>query len=237
MSTEKHTFSSAVDEVISRSGRKDRLPDIVAYINQSIRECSTLEYFDSDMIEDQIVAASDNYVWTKPTHFRLMRTVRYPNNVYPKFMPPGRIQKDQIEYYYQGPTYFVFNGTINLDQIDVAYYAYPRRLLYTTQPTAAPFARPAIYLIGDEDDGFTEKWQYLSGGNYLDTLGSTAANEAAQELVTNWLLFRWYDLIVEGALAKLFKNIGSERAVQSFALYKQTQEILRRSEPAATLAY
>ena len=236
MAVEKQTFSAAVDDVVARSGRKDRRLDIQSYVNQTLRECSVLEYFDNDMIEDNLTADQDNFIWTKPTYFRFMRTVKYPDDIWPEHLPPGRHQQDKIDYFYQGPTFWVFNGTSNGDVIKVAYYDYPRRLLYYDNLDGT-LSRPAIFTIGDETDGYIEKFQYLDAGVYVDSLSTQALQDAAEAAVTNWILFKWYDLVMEGALAKLFKNINSPRAVPSFALYKQTQNDFRNAEPIGALRF
>lgn len=223
MSTEINTFSAAVDDVILRSGRSDRQADIISFVRVTIRELQSLRFFRNDLTEDILIATSDNYVWEYPQEFRVMRTVRYPHfdprgqRIYPPEILPGQKQKDYTYFYYGGPGYYTFAGTSNLDEIDVAYYSYLRKLAYYEAAT-----RPARFYLETND------WEYLSAG-------TDAENEAAREKVTNWLLFNYYDYVVEGAMAKILKVVGDDRAPSSFALYKSYQMSLQDGEPSDSL--
>lgn len=220
--TEYGTFSAAVDQVVVRAGRPDRVADIMSYVRASTREGQTKNKFDRDMIEDQLTANAEPYIWTTPKHFRQMRTVEYPaivdgrgEPVRPRFRPPGRAQRKDNWYarheYYRGPTYFVFTGhgggapgsaTV---PINIAYWSYFVPLQYYKPTEEAP----ARYFIEDE------AWTYDPEYDVDDT-----TREAAQALVTNWMLFDWFDLAVEGGLAKIFKTYNDPRAISSFALFK-----------------
>lgn len=214
-------FSEAVDVVVERSGRLDRVNDIKAYINTSIRECQVLAYFARDLIEDTITATASPHVWTRPTRLRLLRTVRYPNDVYPDLIMPGKRQQRKTFYYYGGPTYYAFAGALSDADINVAYYLYSQRFTYYA---ATGDVRPAVY---DRDE---ETWAYLLDGAYVTTLGTDALDEAAEDSVSMWLLLDWFDLIIEGGLAKLFKQQGDERGLSTFALYKSFQSDLKAGE-------
>ena len=87
-------------------------------------------------------------------------------------------------------------------------------------------ARPAKF---DDELG----WLYLDtiNGGYTPTLGDAVAEEAARNAVTNWLILDWYQLILEGAVAKTFKIVGElDRARSSFALFKSQQNDLYKGE-------
>lgn len=220
-------FSELVDEAALRAGRPDRKADIKSWANSTIRECVVLAYFARDMVEDTITADAAPYIWTKPNNFRLLRTAKYPSGIYPKFAAPGKRQDSFDYFYYGGPTYFVFAGVDSGSEISVAYYAYPIRLKYYDGTTGNE--RPAIY------DRETETWTYWNGTIYVSTLGSTALDEAAQTLVTNWILQDWYDLGLEGTMAKLFKSIDDKRAGSTFGLYKSFQKDLKAGEVYETM--
>lgn len=219
--TEYGTFSALVDDVKTVSGRGSSVQtEAVMYARQALRECVTKAYFDKDLVETTITSTGTPHTWTLPSNYRALRAVKYPYDVYPKFIPPGRSQLNQDYYYYKAGSYFAFKGTDAGDSIDIAYYTYGRKFAYysTTE-------RPAIY------DLETETWSYLDGaGAYVSTLGTTELDEAAQALVTNWLITDWYELILEGALAKIFKKYGDERSVSTFALYKSLQGDLLNGE-------
>ena len=223
MSTEINTYSAAVDDVIARSGRPDRKADIIAFVRVTMRELQALRFFRNDLTEDTLTADAENYVWTYPQEFRILRTVRYPyydaqgNQVYPREILPGKKQKDYEYFYYGSAGYYVFAGSSLADQIDVAYYSFVRKL-----PYYALAERPATFSLEDN------KWSYLINGTDAEQL-------AARELTSNWLLFNYYDTVVEGAMAKILKTVGDERARSSFALYSSYKMTLLAAEPSDTL--
>lgn len=221
--TEINTFSSAVDDAIQRSGRPDRKADIIAFVRTSIRECQVMRYFRNDMIEDSLIATSDGFVWEYPVNFRILRTVRYPINnrrgesIYPPEIYPGRLQQGKTHYYYGGPGYYVFAGVGLAAVIDVAYYSTSKKLAFYVQNE-----RPAIYTLE------TDAWTYLTANTLEEQL-------AARQSVSNWLLFTYYDLIVEGAMAKVLKVVGDPRSGAAYALYKSYQKDLIATEPSDSL--
>jgi hypothetical protein len=221
--TEINTFSSAVDDAIARSGRPDRRSDIIAFVRTTIRECQVRSYFRNDMIEDSLIADGNVFIWNYPQEFRMLRTVRYPwtnqrgEFIYPPEILPGRNQQGQDYYYYGGPGYFVFSGLQAGVSISVSYYKNSKKLPYFE--TAS---RPATFSLE------TDSWTYL-------TATTDAEKLSARELVSNWLLFNYYDLIIEGTLAKVFKIVGDSRASPSYALYKSLQNDLTANEPSDSL--
>ena len=225
-------FSESVDKVVARSNRRERLEDVKAFMHSTIRECQNLAKFYRDRIEDEITVGSLNtagaFVWDRPARFKRFEAVEYPNQIFPKRLNPGKRQVGETSYYYGGPTYFAFVGVAETDVIKVAYYTFARRFKYyaaTARDTANPTvnSQPAIY------DRETETWQYLDTSGtpvYVSSLGSTTADEAAQALVSNWLLLDWNNVLEEGALAKILKVISHANAPSSFALYKSLQKTL-----------
>ena len=231
--TETGTFSAVIDDAIARSARPDRRADIIQWARASMREAQVIAFFERDFIEDQITAVGDPYIWTRPAYFRQMRTVRYPeirdghgNSVYPRFVQPGRALRNFNYFYYAGTDYFTFAGqsrglpnTTTSTFIDLGYYSYFPRLAYYKVAD-----RPARYSLEDE------AWWYKD-----ETLDD-AGKEAARNRVSNWMLFDWYELVMEGTLAKVFKTFGDSRAVSSFALFKSYQKDLLAGESRASMA-
>jgi len=221
--TELNTFSAAVDDAIVRSGRPDRKADIIAFVRTTIRECQVQAYFRNDFVEDTLTADGEVFLWTYPQEFRILRTVRYPftNNrgerVYPDEVLPGRNQRDKVYFYYGGPGYYAFAGLSNALDIDVAYYKTSKKLPYYESAD-----RPATF------DLETDSWSYL-------TAADDASQLIAREAVSNWLLFTYYDTIIEGTLAKLFKIIGDDRSSPTYALYKSLQSTMLATEPSDSL--
>ena len=221
---ETSTFSALIDEVKLRSGRRDRLADIVSYARSTIRECQVLAWFEQDLVEDQFTVDAVPFQWARPLRLRAMLAVkpngvldRRSNPIWFKNKPPGELRfGDRYVYYLSGST-FVFSGDdLEADQIvDIAYFTYSRKFVYY----ATDAERPAIF------DPETETWTYLAAYDVDDT-----TRAAAQELVTNWLVEKWYDTILEGTLAKIFKAVGDMRSKMAFALYKSQQKDLQRGE-------
>lgn len=215
-------FSEVVDFVIGLTGRRERKQDIARWLNATMRECQNTDYYERDMTEDQITTSAVPHVWPRPRLFRRLRTVYYPSvDSWPRYYPPGNKLRERPDdyYYYGNSTSYVFNGLAAGTNIDLAYYSKTRYFQYYEEA-----ARPAVY------DREADTWSYLQNGSYVATLGSTTLDEAAQVLVSNWLLDEWEYVLQEGTLAKLFKAIESARATSSFALYKSHQKDIMAGE-------
>ena len=222
-------FSELVDEVASLSGRPNRKPDITRYVNSTIRECCVKQLWSRNLIEDQFAVTAVPATLDRPTLLRHFRTVNYNGCVYPKFIEPGRKQDEFDHYYYAGTTYFVFAGVAVGDTVNYAYYTNLKHLIYYDD--TAGNERPAIY------DKEAETWTYWDGGAYVSALGSDALDLAARDKVTNWLLDNWESVIIEGALAKIFKIMKDDRQLASYALYKSMQNDLESGEQFASSGF
>ncbi len=229
MPTENGTFSSVIDDAVKLGGRGNAsIPQLVSFARSSMREAQVKAIFYKDMVEDTIIANASPFIWTRPDHFRIMKTVYYPGvGIYPDFTTPGKAQRDKEYFFYAGPTYYVFKGVANADSIDIAYYSYFPTLPYYTAAT-----RPAKFTLE------TQAWEYLdTNGDFVATLGTEAEDEAARNKVTNWLLFDWHDLILEGVLAKLFKTHGDQRSITHFSMFKSLQDDLLKGEVVEAVAH
>jgi len=229
------TFSQLVDRAVSRSLRTDRQTDIEDFVNQTIRELHADDegrpyFYAKNLVEDEITTTAETqFTWVPPNTIQRVRTFQYagvrtrdfPTGVYPEFRAPGRGQNNQDYYYYRAGTYFAFKGYGGNGQtINVAYYAYPKRLVYF-----ATADRPATW--DDETETFT----------YHANYSATAALKAeAEALVQNWVIRDWYDITVEGTMAKVFKLIGNtERAATHFSLFQRQRGIMLSTEVYETL--
>lgn len=220
---ETSTFSALVDEAILRSQRRDRIEDIVSYTRSTIRECQVLAFFEQDLIEDSIVTTTTPHEWQRPLNLRTIlaakpQTVlsRRGKKIYFKNRPPGQVVRDEDYFMYlSGNTFILSGNSLEVgNTIDIAYFAYARKFIYYVLAD-----RPATF------DPETESWSYHA--SYVATPELQAEGEA---LVSNWLLFHWYDLILEGVLAKIFKSVGDERSRTAFALFKSMQKDLLKGE-------
>jgi len=230
MTTEINTFSAAVDDVMRRSGHPDRRADIIAYIRQTFRECQCLDiagspiYWQRDLQEQTLTVDAVPFIYETPQEWRALGTVRYNivdrrnHYIYPKEINPGKAQNGEEFYYYKSMNSFVFSGIAANATLSMSYFKFFKKLPYYELA-----ARPAVFTL--EDDA----WSY---GAQYDTV---ELQTAARALVTNWILFDWYDLITEGALAKIYKTVQDPRAATSYALYKSYQKTLNSGEAKVSL--
>lgn len=226
------TFSQLVDDMVSETKRPDLVSEIARYVNQTIREVhfdpqrNGAIFFDENFKEEQVVATSESQqVWNieNPTTFQKMAAVGYPTQwdrdhspIWATETSPGRHLNSLQYFYYRTGNSFVFSGYGAVgSRINLGWYEYPRSLKYKL-----PAARPATY---DAEDG----WTYAPGVN------TPEMQEAAQILVTNWLLMRWNEVIAEGVRAKLYKRISdTDRSRTSYSLYQSLRQGLVTSETA-----
>lgn len=216
-------FSELVDSLqaeVNRRGPDDR-DKILNYVNATIRELQVLSFFDNDLVETTLTATASPHIWTHGNRFRAILTVRYPNDIYPIFRPPGRHQLNEIYYYYKASTYIAFAGIANGAEIDVAYYEYARRFNYYAEGE-----RPAVY------NTETETWTYLDNGNYVASLGDEDLEEAAREKVSNWLLRNWYDAVMSGAANRIYLRLVNDqfKARSHYAAYQEFKNMVMQGE-------
>ncbi len=221
--TETGTFSALIDEAKLRSGRADRAADLIAYARSSMRECTVLARFQQNLIEGTFTVGSTiPHIFKRPVNMRQWQAIQYPyfdSHGQPVFVEEKRPSKFQTQgtdywFYLTGDSY-VFNGLAVGDLVKYAYHSYLTKLTYYSVIAD----RPARYIIE------SETWEY-----HADYIGNTELNDTGEAKVSNWLLFYWYDLILEGTLAKLYKTVGDTRQSASYALYKQQQKDLLAGE-------
>lgn len=227
-----YTFSQMVDEMVSETKRPDLVSEISRYVNQTIREVhftpdrNAALNFEENFREQQVnctVESGQTWAIANPTIFQAMQGVLYPDvfdrngrQVWADHTTPGRHLASLDHFYYRVGGTFTFAGYGGVGAvIALAYYEFPNGLKYKTEAQ-----RPAWY---DVESG----WSYAPG---VDT---PELQEAARDLVTNWLLTRWSDVISEGARAKLYKRLSdTERARTCYSLYGSLRQGLWTSETA-----
>lgn len=218
---ETSTFSALVDEAIRRTMRRDRMADIISYARATMRECNVLAQFQQSMVELNLTASASPHIWERPLTFRQMLICKYPyfdrqnKPVYAKEKNPDLIRPSDQHFFYLSGNSFVFSGIEIGDIISLAYFSYFPKLAYYAEIAD----RPATF----EEE--TNLWSYTDAYDDNDILKEEARNK-----VTNWLLFHWYDLVLEGTVAKLYNVTGDERSRSTFALYKSMQKDLLAGE-------
>lgn len=224
------TFSQMVDEIVAETKRPDLVVDISRFLNQTIREVHFSEdrgaiiFYRENFRESLLTADVDSgFGWDipEPTQFQSLAGVQYKNvfdddgePVWSTETTPGRHLKGMTRFHYRGGGTYVFGGYGGVGaQIALGWFEFPRALKYKSQD-----ARPAEYDIE-------------SGWSYADGINSPELEEGARELVTNWLLMRWSDLIAEGLRAKIYKRLSDEaRSRTSYSLYSSLRHGLWTSE-------
>lgn len=226
------TFSQLVDEMVSETKRPDLVSEIARYLNQTVRELHFTEdrnamiLYADNFRESLLTAdAESGFQWEipDPTTFQKLEVVKLSNvwdddsnNVYSTPTTPGRHLNGMNYYHYRVGSTFVFSGYGGLDaNLGIGWYEFPRSLKYR-----AVAARPASY---DIDSGWT----------YADGVNTDELQAAARELVTNWLILRWNDVVAEGLRAKVYKRVSDDsRARTSYSLYQSLRHGLWTSGTA-----
>lgn len=228
----ERSFSSLIDDAILATGKPGSLIAAVSAANLTIRECQAFGLFARDLIEENFVTDASPYIFTRPSYFRKLRTAKYASSGdYPKFLLPGKIQKNETSYFYAADSYYVFKGMAVGETLDLANYYWAKPLIYygllgttTVQYPGGPYTtRPAYF------DILEDEWMYLNadGDAYATTTGD--ADEDALRVVnaTNWLVTDWRDMILSGIKAKVWNAASDPRGTVEFSAYKQTQNMFR----------
>lgn len=225
------TLSQLVDDLIAETGRPDMLVEATRYVNQTIREAhftpdrKAATLFKGNFRESQLTATSETgFTWDvpNPATFQIMAAVQFPETfdsgghaVWPREVTPGPHLRNTDYYFYRVGDTFAFSGYNGINAlINLAYYEFPPSLKYYEEAN-----RPATY---DPVDG----WSYHEDYDSTEELQLTARN-----LVTNWMILRWSDVISEGVRAKLYKRTSdTERARLCYSAYESLRQGLWTSE-------
>lgn len=187
-----------------------------------------LDFFDQSLVEIEITVDAVPFIWDRPRNLRSILAIRTPyfdrrnKPIFAKERKPGMEVADDEFYFYLSGNSYAFNGLAVGDTLQMAYYEYSVPLNYYADVTE----RPARF------DLETGVWDYHQAYEASD---ETKLN--AEVLVSNWLLFFWYELIAEGTQAKLYKLVNDEaRMRMSYALYNQDKKILWQVKAPRTWA-
>lgn len=229
------TFSQMVDEVIGETKRFDLATEIQAYVNQTVREVhfrsdtGSILFFRNNLKELMLTATSDDsFGWDipNPAVFQGLVGVQYADiwdqdrdcmGRWAVEVTPSRNMQHAHHSFYMIGGGFAFSGYGRTgSRIKIAYFEFPKRLKYYT-----PALRPATW---DDETGWTYKTEYDAN----ETTRATARN-----LVTNWLLLKWHDVLTEGIRAKVYKRVSDEvRGKTAYSLYSTLRQGLWTAEVA-----
>lgn len=230
----ERSFSALVDRVVLETGREHALLSVLQYVNLTVRECQALGLFAKDLLEEEVVATASPHIFTRPRNWRSLRTVKYDQlSYYPKMVRPGRAIEKVSAYYYAADDYYAFHGVTVGESIFTAAYYWAKPLQYfgllgtiTTGFQGGPYTiRPAYFNITDD------LWYYLNAGQtaYVTSLGNLTEEALRRRNSFNWVLDEWWDVVVEGVKAKLFKQYKDERAPAAYAAYQNGLEIFKNT--------
>lgn len=216
------TYSEIIDTVIQQIGRPNLLTRTKTIVNNLIYE---LHYtpqrgvilFDKNIIEAQATTVADQvHAFETPNRFQKFLAVRYDSVLdykdkytYAIELKPGPRMNHEKYYFYRNSTghTMVNCGAIG-STISLAYY---RRLAPLTYYEVG--SRPATY------DESTDIWTYLD-----PQPTDEAAELARQNLVTNWMIQEHSAVVVEGALAALWKEAGDGRSQATYSRYQSLRD-------------
>lgn len=225
-------FTEVVAQVVFRSGRRDRLPSIEASVNHVITELHGKAEWSRDLTEQRITPTfatgvnNTSYVWNEPKYTRHVQAIRANGKCWLDDIKPSSGQGRYECYYYRSKSCYVIKVSSGISWLDIAYYC--RSPFLKCYPKGT---EPARY------DRTTEEWSYLQadntyGANAPITGGLTQdqANDAAQRLVGNWILQRWVEVVINGALARLYADIRDDRQRNQWSLYQAGIADMKRDE-------
>lgn len=231
------SFSGLIDQAIRETGRAGALLAAIQYANLSVRECQAFGLFARDLLEDTFTATANPHIWTRPENLRTLRAVKYQTTqIHPKLKLPGRTQDRHTEFFYAADDYYAFAGVGVGEVVAYAAYMWQEPLLYcrrldvlSSDPLTGSYDLREAYF-----DRKLRTWVYLNDDEdaYVDDLGDDTEEELRRQAASNWLFSDWYDMILEGTKAKLFKGFGDERAVISYANFGNQQKLFQ-----TTVAY
>src|SRR6266567_652022 len=109
----ERSFSGMIDEIILATGKTAALRSAISFANATVRECQTLGLFHRDLVEDQVVATTTPFFWTRPRLLRSVRAFKYTiQNIYPMLKLPGRRLLDEVNYFYAAQDYYALKGPL-----------------------------------------------------------------------------------------------------------------------------
>jgi hypothetical protein len=201
-------FSELVDRAVHIAGRPDCLADITYFANETMRDISKRDDWPDDLIEEEAaVPPGQPHLEWKPTvgraRFRREEYIVDGCGCEPTAVNPSRRMQKLTRLYYRSGDAFIFKGCCS--PIKIAYYAYQPWLQYFPAN-----ARPA---------------EFSTETNSFGT-----ATDAAVDMVSNWLLERHNNVILQGTLAKFFSSKQDPRQQVHYSAYEQGITHIIRSE-------
>lgn len=144
---------------------------------------------------------STQYKWALPEQFNKIRAVRYDDDCVVPNIDPSLRQSKLKSYYYILGLECIFRGFSR--HIELWYYTWSPNLNYFQVGR-----RPAIW-----DRGISQ-WSYLNllGDAYVPNAASPGVERMARVNSGNWILRDWQQVVVDGALMRLYRASEDPRS-------------------------
>ena len=208
------------------SGLYSEYSKVVNFARVSIIEARGRNFFTKDMDELEVTVDVVPFVYPLPARWKRARYIKVNNDTTIPYIPPGENAISKNLFYYQGLSSLAFSGVAVGDIIKIAYYTHPKVFNYyhalgsTENPTFTAGVLPAYF------DAINDSWLYLyTDGNgvssYISTLGTDILNTAAQNLVADWLIIQYPQMLLQGILTKIHRERSDQpRASFAYSLYQ-----------------
>lgn len=222
------TASQLVDLVLQLIGEPHLKVNAIEYVNQTIREMHThpdddqrILLFPDNLSEVAVVADLESgYYYTIPNPQRLQVVGVVYYNAYGCYAeeksPLSAYRLGTTHYYYRSGKTLQFNAYGGIGAtITLASYYHPRRLIYYPAGT-----NPCTW------SNETESYTYLDAYN-----GSDALKAEAEELSTNWIIERWFEVVRLGVEAKLWARVNKDASqVRAYSQYMSGRKSMLSAE-------
>ncbi len=223
---DSYTFSALIKAVRSSSGMGIETAGAVQLARNRLTKCHRLGQFARDLVEELLVVPApvdgvyriqlDAFLFGS-IHVLAHQAPEIARRDYGRFVrvTPADITAGNAPryFYYLSGNSLILGGVSEGDVLFYAWLARPRAFVFYPDEAQAP----ATY---NADTGV---WSYSSANLTVEE------QLAAQARVTDWVLQRHFDVVLDGVLATMYKEDNDPRGAAAYARYKQGEEDIRES--------
>jgi len=239
------SFSAIVDEIILTTGMHSEYGRVLGYLRTTLMEAHSAAYFFRDMEELELVTTATPHIYPLPFNWKRAKFLQIQGTasgvpVEIPFVAPGLNVRARDIFYYQTLDSLVFSGIAVGETIAIAYYKHPQVFNYYHQLGSTDNPPQSQGIVPAYLDALGV-WKYLTTdgdgvSSYVDTLGTSVADEAAKNLSADWVVLKYHQMLIQGTLAKAFKDRGDvPRSTLSFSLYKDLLSLMVQAEGGSPL--
>lgn len=189
-------FSQIVDEVLAVSGRYDKYAEAPMFVDRVVKLMTAKVWSANDLEEAQVTTTAMPHIWPLPFNFRAIRSVyNATSSIMLTKVSVGQESLTTSNSYYSFGGSLVISGAAISSQLKIAYYKAYMPLSYV------PAANRAGYGVYN--------W---ATGTWDD--GPALPNQS------HWVLAKYKQIVVDGAVASLLNFVVSERAPKVYAEFQ-----------------